>query len=123
MPTTPAYPSELLESEQLAALIASAKERYDFVLFDSPPLLAVTDAAVLASRVDGVVLVVKGNAIPRELLRQAMAMLADVKATVVGTAVTADFSLTNTPGPTPTATPTATATATATPTLRPRRDE
>ena len=69
---------------QLAALIASAKERYDFVLFDSPPLLAVTDAAVLASRVDGVVLVIKGEAIPRELLCQAMAMLADVKATVVG---------------------------------------
>jgi Mrp family chromosome partitioning ATPase len=68
----------------LTALIASAKERYDFVLFDSPPLLAVTDATILASRVDGVVLVVKGNAIPRELLRQAMAMLADVQATVVG---------------------------------------
>jgi capsular exopolysaccharide synthesis family protein len=83
-PTTPAYPSELLESEQLTAFIASAKERYDFVLFDSPPLMAVTDAAVLASRVDGVVLVVKGDAIPRELLRQTMAMLTDVKATVVG---------------------------------------
>src|SRR4029453_17758734 len=65
-PTPPAYPSELLESEHLAPLIASAKERYDFVLFDSPPLLAVTDAVVLASRVDGVVLVIKGKAIPRE---------------------------------------------------------
>jgi capsular exopolysaccharide synthesis family protein len=82
--TTPTYPSELLESEQLTAFIASAKERYDFVLFDSPPLMAVTDAAVLASRVDGVVLVVKSDAIPREQLRQALAMLADVKATVVG---------------------------------------
>jgi polysaccharide biosynthesis transport protein len=83
-PTPAAYASELLESERLAALIASAKERYDFVLFDSPPLMAVTDAAVLASRVDGVVLVVKSDTIPREQLRQAMAMLADVKATVVG---------------------------------------
>jgi succinoglycan biosynthesis transport protein ExoP len=82
--TPPAYPSELLESEQLAVLIASAKERYDFVLFDSPPLMAVTDAAILAARVDGVVLVVKSDAIPRELLRHAMARLADVKATVVG---------------------------------------
>ena len=54
------------------------------MLFDSPPLMTVTDAAVLASRVDGVVLVVKSDAIPREQLRQAMAMLADVKATVVG---------------------------------------
>jgi polysaccharide biosynthesis transport protein len=83
-PTPAAYPSELLESERLAAFIASAKEHYDFVLFDSPPLMAVTDAAVLASRVDGVVLVVKSDAIPREQLRQALTMLADVKATVVG---------------------------------------
>jgi polysaccharide biosynthesis transport protein len=83
-PTPAAYASELLESERLTALIASAKEHYDFVLFDSPPLMAVTDAAVLASRVDGVVLVVKSDAIPREQLCQAIAMLADVKATVVG---------------------------------------
>ena len=46
--------------------------------------MAVTDAAVLASRVDGVVLVIKGETIPRELLCQAMDMLADVKANVVG---------------------------------------
>src|SRR5262245_8638538 len=83
-PAPATYPSELLESERLTALITSAKERYDFVLFDSPPLMAVTDAAILASRVDEVVLVVKSDATPRKLLRQAMARLADVKATVVG---------------------------------------
>jgi len=83
-PAPATYPSELLESERLTALITSAKERYDFVLFDSPPLMAVTDAAILASRVDGVVLVVKSDATPRKLLSQAMARLADVKATVVG---------------------------------------
>ena len=83
-PTTPTNPSELLESDQLAAFIASAKKRYDFVLFDSPPLMAVTDAAVLASRVDGVVVVVKGKAIPRELLSRALATLSDAKAIVIG---------------------------------------
>ena len=97
MPTPPAYPSELLESEHLAALIASAKERYDFVLFDSPPLMAVTDAAVLASRVDGVVLVIKGETIPRELLCQAMDMLADVKASVVGACSTWSMSVATAP--------------------------
>ena len=86
-PTTPTNPSELLESVRLAALIASAKERYDFVLFDSPPLMAVTDAAVLASRVDGVVLVVKGKAIPRELLQQALATLTEAKAIVIGAVI------------------------------------
>lgn len=83
-PTIPTNPSELLESERLAAFIASAKERYDFVLFDSPPLMAVTDAAVLASRMDGVALVVKGKAVPRELLRQALATLTDAKAIIIG---------------------------------------
>jgi polysaccharide biosynthesis transport protein len=83
-PTIPQNPSELLESERLAALIASAKERYDFVLFDSPPLMAVTDAAVLASRVDGVALVVKGKTIPRELMQQALATLTEARATVIG---------------------------------------
>ena len=83
-PATPTNPSELLESERLATFIASAKERYDFVLFDSPALMAVTDAAVLASRVDGVVLVVKSDAIPCELLRRAMAGLVEINATVLG---------------------------------------
>jgi capsular exopolysaccharide synthesis family protein len=77
-------PSELLESQRLVSLIAAAKERYDFVLFDSPPLLAVTDAVVLASRVDGVVLVVKGGTTPRELLRRGLAVLADANASPVG---------------------------------------
>ena len=77
-------PSELLESPRLVTVIAAAKERFDFVLFDSPPLLAVTDAVVLASRLDGVVLVVKGGSTPRELLRRGLAVLADAHAAPAG---------------------------------------
>jgi succinoglycan biosynthesis transport protein ExoP len=77
-------PSELLESPRLVSLIAAAKERFDFVLFDSPPLLAVTDAVVLASRLDGVVLVVKGGSTPRELLHRGIAMLAEAQAAPAG---------------------------------------
>jgi succinoglycan biosynthesis transport protein ExoP len=80
----PSNPSELLESDALAAFIAGAKERYDIVLFDSPPLMAVTDAAILAGRVDAVLLVVKASATPRELLHRGMSMLADMNATLVG---------------------------------------
>ncbi len=83
-PAAASNPSELLESVRLTAFIANVKERYDFVLFDSPPLMAVTDAVVLASRLDGVVFVVKSGATPRELLRRGIAMLADANATVVG---------------------------------------
>jgi succinoglycan biosynthesis transport protein ExoP len=78
------HPSELLESPRLVTLIAAAKARYDFVLFDSPPLLAVTDAVVLASRVDGVVLVVKGGTTPREVLCRGIAMLTEVQAAPAG---------------------------------------
>jgi polysaccharide biosynthesis transport protein len=81
---TAEHPSELLESPRLLTVIAAAKERFDFVLFDSPPLLAVTDAVVLASRVDGVVLVVKGGSTPRELLRRGIAMLTDAHAAPAG---------------------------------------
>jgi capsular exopolysaccharide synthesis family protein len=82
-PTAANQPSELLESPRLVSLIA-AKERFDCVLFDSPTLLVVTDAVVLASRLDGVVLVVKGGSTPRELLRRGLAMLADANSPPAG---------------------------------------
>ena len=81
---TAEQPSELLESPRLLTVISAAKARYDFVLFDSPPLLAVTDAVVLASRVDGVVLVVKGGSTPRELLHRGLAMLTEAQAAPAG---------------------------------------
>jgi capsular exopolysaccharide synthesis family protein len=54
---TPPNPSEILGSKRMKEFIIQMKERYDLVLFDSPPLLAVTDAAILATEADGVLLV------------------------------------------------------------------
>ena len=51
-------PSELLTSEKMKSMLAEFRETYDYVLIDTPPILPVTDAAALASRVDGVVLVI-----------------------------------------------------------------
>ncbi len=51
-------PSELLTSEKMKAMLAEFREAYDYVLIDTPPILPVTDAAALASHVDGVVLVI-----------------------------------------------------------------
>jgi capsular exopolysaccharide synthesis family protein len=53
----PPNPAEILGSKRMKDFIAQMKHRYDIVLFDAPPLLAVTDAAVLATEADGVVLV------------------------------------------------------------------
>jgi capsular exopolysaccharide synthesis family protein len=53
----PPNPAEILGSKRMKDFIAEMKQRYDIVLFDAPPLLAVTDAAVLATESDGVLLV------------------------------------------------------------------
>jgi len=66
----PPNPSELLASDRMKHLIAELREKYAFVIFDSPPVLAVTDAIVLAASADGVVLTVHGGQTPRELVQR-----------------------------------------------------
>jgi polysaccharide biosynthesis transport protein len=80
----PPNPSELLGSPAMRDILAEAKEKFDVVLFDSPPLLAVTDAAVLSTMVDGTVLVVRMGSTAREAARLAIARLRQVHARVLG---------------------------------------
>ena len=67
---TPPNPAETLSSTRFDALLAEARREFDFVLVDSPPLLAVSDPCIVASRTDGLVLVVRTNKNSREALRQ-----------------------------------------------------
>lgn len=69
----PPAPAELLSSQLMVALLQEALEQYQFVVLDSPPVLNVADARILATQVDGVVLVVKGASTPRELAQRARA--------------------------------------------------
>ncbi len=85
LPTT--KPAELLGSPQMAALIEQAKQQFDFVLLDTPALLAVADAAILAPVVDGVIVVIKLSATRQEAVTAACEQLATVKATPVGIVV------------------------------------
>jgi capsular exopolysaccharide synthesis family protein len=80
----PPNPSELLGSRRMQEIIAGLSERADIVLFDAPPIVAVTDAAVLASRVDAVLLVVKAGATKRDHAQKARALLEKVNAHLVG---------------------------------------
>jgi len=80
----PPNPSELLGSQAMAKLLASWREEYRWVLFDTPPVLAVTDASVLAALVDGAVLVVKAGETDRRAGWQAIQQLRRVGARVVG---------------------------------------
>jgi succinoglycan biosynthesis transport protein ExoP len=87
--STPPNPSELLGSAQMEEVVNELRSRFDFVLFDSPPLLPVTDAAVLARLTDGALLVVAQGRTRRQQLRRAHASLQTVGARQVGTVLNA----------------------------------
>lgn len=80
----PPNPAELLSSDKMQKLIEQALEEYKFVVVDSPPLLNVADSRILATLVDGVVMVVKGGETPRELALRARGYAANVGARVIG---------------------------------------
>lgn len=80
----PPNPSELLHTEAFRHFVAAMRERYDHVIFDSPPLGAVTDAAILAGQLDGVIIVVKSQSTTREALRVTARQLHDVNARILG---------------------------------------
>jgi receptor protein-tyrosine kinase len=73
-------------------VLAQARDAFDIVLFDSPPLLAVTDAAVLSTIVDGAILVVRTGSTTREAVRRAVALLRNVHSRLLG-AVLNDIDL------------------------------
>jgi capsular exopolysaccharide synthesis family protein len=80
----PPNPAELVGSKRMTETMAQLRERADYVLFDSPPVIAVTDAAILATKVDAVLLVVRAGATKRDLAQRAKAQLEQVKAPLIG---------------------------------------
>jgi capsular exopolysaccharide synthesis family protein len=81
----PPNPSELLGSQKMEHLIKRAREQTDLVLFDTPPVLPITDAAVLASKVDAVLLVADSGRTRRPAIQQAVESLQQVEANIIGT--------------------------------------
>jgi succinoglycan biosynthesis transport protein ExoP len=80
----PPNPSELLGSQRMATLIERLKEQADVVLFDSPPSLAVTDASVLATQTDGVLIVADAGRTRRTLAKESVARFQQVGANLLG---------------------------------------
>ncbi|MGM9986935.1 MAG: CpsD/CapB family tyrosine-protein kinase [Bacillaceae bacterium] len=80
----PPNPSELLASKAMDELLNEALQSYDLVIFDTPPLLAVTDAKVLANKVDGVILVVKSEQTQVENAIKVKNMLTGAKGKLLG---------------------------------------
>ncbi|MCB1153608.1 capsular biosynthesis protein, partial [bacterium] len=84
--------AELLGSEQCHETLRRLDEHFDLVLFDSPPVVAVTDAAVLSRLVDGTIVVVKAGKTTTEMFKKALRQLEDVKSHTLGSILN-DFNL------------------------------
>lgn len=80
----PPNPSELLGSAAMSRLIDTLEGRFDYVIIDSPPLLAVTDAAILSTQADGVIVVVGTKLVRRDQLDRALGNLQKVDAELLG---------------------------------------
>jgi non-specific protein-tyrosine kinase len=80
----PPNPAELLGSEKMVQILGQVRDQVDIVIIDSPPLLAVTDASILASRADGVLLVIKPQVSTLHSVKQAIEQLKRAGANTLG---------------------------------------
>ena len=80
----PPNPAELVGSKRMKTLIELLGKQFDYVLFDSPPIIAVTDAIVMAPLVDGVVVVVRSQKTDKDATQRAFELLNNVNARVPG---------------------------------------
>jgi len=83
----PPNPAELLASRRMREFLEAAGERFDMVLLDSPPVLAVSDACALAPLVDGVLLVVGSGEAPQAALRRAKEHVEAVRGRILGAVI------------------------------------
>ncbi|MBD3289382.1 polysaccharide biosynthesis tyrosine autokinase [candidate division KSB1 bacterium] len=77
-------PSELLGSNQMKRFLDEAKRKFDIVIFDSPPLNAATDAIVIGTQVDSVVVVIRSGVTNRKIAKQKLELFRNVPARVLG---------------------------------------
>jgi tyrosine-protein kinase Etk/Wzc len=82
--TIPPNPSEILGSVQMESFLNKLKNDYDYVIVDSPPVVAVTDSEIISSLVDGTILVVSANNTEMELMEKAISLLNHEQSSLIG---------------------------------------
>ncbi|PYX96915.1 MAG: capsular biosynthesis protein [Acidobacteria bacterium] len=82
--TPPPNPAELLASSNMRDVLAELRDQYDHIIIDTPPTLSVTDAVVLSTRADAVVLVIRSGQTTKGALRRSRDILMQVNAKVTG---------------------------------------
>lgn len=80
----PPNPAEILGSKRMAEILEALKGQAEYILIDTPPIIAVTDAAILSPRVDGVLLVVNAGKTRRDLAIKARDLLQQINANILG---------------------------------------
>jgi succinoglycan biosynthesis transport protein ExoP len=85
----PPNPADLLSSHKLIEAIAELRTKFKFVVIDSPPIMAATDAVILSVQTDGVLLVVRSGETPKEAFTRTRDLLASVKCNILGVVLNA----------------------------------
>lgn len=81
----PPNPSELIGSQRMEALINALNKQADMVIYDAPPVLSVTDAQILSTKVDGTVLVIRSNKTEKESAKEMVSLIKHVRGKIIGT--------------------------------------
>jgi capsular exopolysaccharide synthesis family protein len=85
----PPNPADLLSSHKLSEAIAELRKEYKFIVVDSPPVMAATDAVILSVQADGVLLVVRSGETPKEAFSRTRDLLTSVKCNLLGVVLNA----------------------------------
>ena len=86
--TVPEYPSELLGSDAMKRFVRDMETRFDFVIFDTPPIISVTDSGIIGRLTDGVVLVVQAGRTQRGVVKRAQELLHQAHSKILGQVLT-----------------------------------
>ena len=81
----PPNPAEMLGSKSMSSLIEALRTVFDYVVLDTPPVQAVTDAQILSAKADGTILVVKAESTKKELVHNTVNLLKKVNSNIIGT--------------------------------------
>jgi len=80
----PPNPAELLGSTKMNGLITMLRSKFDYVIFDSPPIISVTDAGIIGAQTDGVIMVIKANKTQRGVVKHGESLLSQAHAKLLG---------------------------------------
>lgn len=78
------YPTKILESEKLAELINSLREKYDYIIVDTPPVSAVVDPLVVSSLCDGLLFVVEAERTKKSFVKESIKQLENINVNIIG---------------------------------------